>query len=144
MPRRKTKEDFIKQAIEIHRDKYDYSKVNYINTETKVLIICKEHGEFEQTPHSHIGERANGCSKCSKKYSPNNNEFIKKAKKIHKDKYDYSKVEYKNSKEKIIIICKEHGEFEQVASSHLNGKGCRKCAYNNNFIKLRFKKKIIL
>ena len=79
---------FIEKAIKIHGDKYDYSKVEYINAKTKVIIICKEHGEFEQTPGGHISNRK--CKQCailfkSNKLKSNNKEFIKKAKLIHGD-----------------------------------------------------------
>jgi G:T-mismatch repair DNA endonuclease (very short patch repair protein) len=123
---------FIKNAIKIYEDKYDYSKVEYLNIDSKVIIICKIHGEFEQSPYHHI-HRKQGCRKCgitkrslSQKMT-NAKNFIEKATKIHGDKYDYSKVEYIKSREKIIIICKEHGEFLQRANGHLNKKGCIKC-----------------
>ena len=119
-------DEFIKVAKETHSDKYDYSKVEYINSQTKVIIICKEHGEFNQLPNSHI--RGAGCPICSGVYKKNTIGFIEIAKEIHGDKYDYSKVEYVNSKEKIIIICKEHGEFNQTPDSHLQGCGCNNCA----------------
>jgi very-short-patch-repair endonuclease len=119
-------DEFIKVAKETHCDKYDYSKVEYINSQTKVIIICKEHGEFNQLPSSHI--RGAGCPVCSGVYKKNTIGFIEIAKEIHEDKYNYSKVEYVNSKEKIIIICKEHGEFNQTPDSHLQGCGCNNCA----------------
>ena len=120
-----TKEEFIEKATKIHGDKYDYSKVEYVNNHTKVCIICSEHGEFWQTPHSHLcGKR---CPKCTKNYKYTTKEFIEKAIKIHGDKYDYSKVEYVNAQTKICIICPEHGEFWQTPHSHLEGKGCKKC-----------------
>lgn len=56
------------------------------------------------------------------------NEFIEKARKVHGDKYDYSKVEIEKTADKIIIICPRHGEFEQVANSHLQGRGCAMCS----------------
>jgi hypothetical protein len=124
---RKTNDEFIKQSIEVHGDKYDYSKVNYINNHTEVIIICKEHGEFKQQPCVHMNMKC-GCNKCSLKYQPNTYESIIKANLIHCDKYDYSKVNYINCKEKVIIICKEHGEFEQTMDQHINKKaGCSKC-----------------
>lgn len=58
----------------------------------------------------------------------NNNKYIIKAKEIHGDKYDYSKVEYINNHSKVCIICPIHGEFWQNASSHLKGCGCPKCS----------------
>lgn len=123
-------DQFIKKAREVHGDMYNYSKVEYINNFTKVCIICPIHGEFYQSPNSHL--RGNGCSKCHHKILSQNNtltteEFIEKARKIHGDKYDYSKVQYKKSKEKVCIICPEHGEFWQSPSSHLQGQGCPKC-----------------
>jgi hypothetical protein len=126
MTRKKTKDEFVQEAKEIHGDKYDYSKVKYINSNTNIIIICKEHGEFEQKPSKHL--QGNGCSKCSKNYIPNTSEWIQEAKKIHGDKYDYSKVEYVNSKKNVIIICKEHGEFKQIPNNHLRGAGCSICS----------------
>ena len=121
-----TTEEWIEKATEVHGDKYDYSKVEYENTSTKIIIICKTHGEFEQTPHSHL--RGFGCSKCTGSYSPTTEEWIEKAKEIHGDKYDYSKVVYKKDKTKVIIICKTHGEFEKTPSKHIHAKqGCQNC-----------------
>ena len=122
----KTK-DFIKKAIKIHGNRYDYSKVNYIDTNTKVCIICPIHGEFWQTPHNHL--RGRKCKKCyfdSEKL--NTISFIEKAKKVHGDKYDYSKVEYIDSKTKVCIICPKHGEFLQAPNKHLLGQGCPLCS----------------
>ena len=126
MPTKKTTKEFIQDAIKVHGDKYDYSKVEYINSKTKVIIICKEHGEFEQISGIHLRKR--GCSKCSGKNSPTTEEWIEKAKEVHGYKYDYSKVIYKNSRDKVIIICKKHGEFEQIPTDHLCKKGCSKCS----------------
>ena len=124
-----TTEEFIKRAREIHGDKYDYSKVEYINTETKVCIICPEHGEFWQRPYHHIS-RKQGCPKCVGR-NLTTEEFIKRAREIHGNKYDYSKIKIETlknkEKEKISIICSEHGEFWQTPASHLNGCGCPKC-----------------
>jgi very-short-patch-repair endonuclease len=123
--------EFIEKAQEIHGDKYDYSKVEYINSQTKVIITCKEHGDFEQRPNHHL--RGAGCRICANLHlsliqKSNITEFIEKAQEIHGDKYDYSKVEYINSQTKVIITCKEHGDFEQVPNSHLQGSGCSKCS----------------
>lgn len=121
-----TKEQFILKARNMHGWKYDYSKVEYSNNKTKVCIICPEHGEFWQTPHSHLhGKGCPNCCKRNKKYTTN--EFIAKAKEIHGNKYDYSKIEYIDAKTKVCIICPEHGEFWQTPASHLDGKGCEKC-----------------
>ena len=121
-----TTEEFIKKSSEIHGNKYDYSKVNYVGTHTKVCIICPEHGEFWQAPNSHL--KGSGCPKCSGVAKLNTTEFIKKAREIHGNKYDYTKVKYVNAHTKVCIICPEHGEFLQAPYAHLNGRGCSKCA----------------
>lgn len=131
----KCKDNFIEKAKLIHGDKYDYSKVNYIDNKTKVCIICPSHGEFYQTPNSHLS--GYGCTKCKNdklsqiKIKKVDN-FIQDSKKIHGDKYDYSKVEYKGNKTKVCIICPEHGEFWQTPSNHLQGHACPICALNKN------------
>lgn len=130
--RRKTTEEFIKEAKSVHGDKYDYSKTVYVKQEENVCIICPKHGEFWMNPKSHLC--GNGCSKCSGKYRKNTEEFIEEAKGIHGDKYDYSKVKYVDNSTKVCIICHEkdefgveHGEFWQTPKLHLRGYGCRKC-----------------
>ena len=118
-------EIFIEKCKKLHGDKYDYSKVNYINNYTKVCIICPKHGEFWQIPSDHL--RGRGCSKCSKNKPLTTEEFINSAKKVHGNKYNYSKVEYKGSQSKVCIICPKHGEFWQTPNAHLNGNGCPRC-----------------
>ncbi len=125
-----TKETFIEKARKVHGDKYDYSKVEYVNSHTKVCITCQKHGDFFMLPTNHL--RGKGCIKCrdemaSKKMLSNTKEFIEKARKVHGDKYDYSKVEYECSNKKVCIICPEHGEFMQTPNKHLSGSGCKKC-----------------
>ena len=120
-----TTEEFIKRAREVHGDKYDYSKVEYVNNHTKVCIICTEHGDFWQRADSHLS--GIGCPKCSKKYKYETEEFIKRAREVHGNKYDYTKTQYKGGRQKICINCPEHGEFWKLPYEHLNGKGCPKC-----------------
>jgi len=120
----KTTKNFILEAQSIHGNKYDYSKVEYINSLKKVCIICPEHGEFWQTPSSHL--QGCGCKKCAG-FGITTDEWIKKAKKVHGDKYDYSKVNYKGAEKKVCIICSEHGEFWQLPNNHLKGRGCPNC-----------------
>jgi len=123
----KTK-NFILKAENIHKNKYDYSKVNYINAKTKIKITCFIHGEFEQQPTNHLS--GNGCPKCAGK-NKTTEEFINEAKLIHGGKYDYSLIDYKNSLDKLIIKCELHGVFKQSASGHLQGFGCPKCVGKN-------------
>ena len=118
---------FLKKANEIHHNKYKYDSTNYINTSTPIIITCPKHGYFVQKPCWHL--KGDGCPKCAGNYVLSTEEFIEKAKKIHDNKYDYSKVKYIKSKEKICIICTEHGEFWQTPNEHLMGNGCKKCGY---------------
>jgi len=120
-----TTEDFIIKAREVHGDRYDYSKVNYVDNKTKIKIICPVHGEFEQTSSKHLISR--GCPLCGGSTKLTTEDFIIKAREVHGDRYDYSKVKYINSHAKIKIICSVHGEFEQTPSSHLSGSGCPTC-----------------
>lgn len=127
---RKDLATFIAEGNYIHNNKYDYSKVNYVNWKTKVIIKCPEHGEFLQTPHSH--RSGNGCPKCAAQATRirklhTTEMFIAKAKYKHGDNYDYSKTQYLGDGKKLTIVCKIHGEFNQVAGYHLNGHGCSKC-----------------
>ncbi|HDV2027851.1 TPA: GIY-YIG nuclease family protein [Escherichia coli] len=118
-------ETFIARAKEVHGDKYDYSKTVYKGARDKVVIICPIHGEFKQKPSNHLS--GYGCKGCKTKTAE---EFITDARKIHGNKYDYSKVEYVNSHTNVIIVCPEHGEFKQKPSNHLAGKGCTECAFS--------------
>ena len=124
--------EFIEKSIKIHGNKFDYSKVEYIGSHTKVSIICLEHGEFYQSPTNHLS--GNGCPKCAWKYKRGKyrltpfETFLAQAKEIHGNKYDYSKVEWKNTYTPITILCPIHGEFTQVPQNHIRLKcGCRKC-----------------
>lgn len=128
MGKKLTTEEFIKKAIEIHGDKYDYSKVNYVNAYSKIVIICKEHGEFLQTPHNYITNKS-GCPKCCKNHNRYTTKtFIDASNKIHKNKYDYSLVNYEGGKTNVNIICPIHGMFKQMPSKHLQGHGCPICS----------------
>ena len=137
-------DEFIQKANEIHDNKYDYSKVQFENKSSTILIICPEHGEFPQKVSSHLNGA--GCQKCAKNAQLDTAEFIRRARKIHGDKFDYSKVEYVNNHTKVIIICPIHGEFPQLPPNHLNskGKGCKKCTGRGiKFLTYEEAKKII-
>jgi hypothetical protein len=125
---------FIERAKEKHGDRYDYSKV-LMNGNTRYIIIgCKIHGDFNQTPSNHL--HTSGCNKCGisqrKKKTHNNSivstvKFITKAKELHGDKYDYSKTILNGQFVNLTIICKIHGEFSQIPKNHLNNHGCKEC-----------------
>jgi len=125
-------ETFIERANIIHSSIYDYSKVNYVNANTKVIIICGEHGEFKQTPDFHLN-RKTGCPKCADNVTLSTSEFIERSHKIHFGKYDYSNANYKNNRKHIIIVCKEHGNFIQTPTRHLGGDGCPHCVNKTEY-----------
>lgn len=126
----RTTEKFIEDAKKVHGDKFDYSEVIYVDTRTKVIIIhkmCRKRNE--QTPKNHLKGR--GCFYCSGAMAHTKEIFIYEAKKIHGDNYDYSKVDYKNREKNVIIIHKECGQENlQSPSNHLQGKKCNRC-YGN-------------
>ena len=129
MPRRKTTDDFILEAKERHVNQYDYSLVNYVNTYTEVKIVCKKHGAFFQKPKGHLKGKG-GCESCyvDNTFEKNKNKFLEKCNKAHNNKYDYSLVDYKTIQDRVIIICPNHGEFEQLAVNHSLGFGCARCS----------------
>lgn len=136
---RKKIDDPISKFIEVHGNFYDYSKTEYLSMKKKVKIICKLHGEFFQTPLSHL--RGSGCYECglkkmSKSLKKPIEEFIKKCNEIHGGLYDYSKVKYDKLSDKIIIVCGKHGEFTQRAFSHQQGYGCGKCSKSKGEIEI--------
>ena len=128
--REESKKKFIESSREVHGDKYDYSKVEFVSMSKKVVIICPEHGEFEQAPSSH--RAGMGCEPCSREERKSTaKEFVQKAKKQHDNRYEYSKVTYEHSRTEVIISCKKHGDFLQKPVDHVRGRGCPKCAGSN-------------
>jgi len=131
MSRRLSREEFIERANKTHGNKYDYSKVAYAGVDTKVIIICRIHGDFLQTPYNHM--LSNGCPKCgklscSKKTRLAAETFLKRAVDKHGDKYDYLMASYVNQLTKVCISCPTHGMFWQAPKNHMRGDGCPKCA----------------
>lgn len=125
----KTSAEFITQAISVHGNEYAYHKTNYTSSKANVTVTCLKHGDFQQSPNSHL--RGRGCPVCSGNAPHTNESFIEAAKKVHGDKYDYSSVVYgKNNTVPVKIICKAHGEFLQRPMDHLEKCGCMKC---NNY-----------
>jgi hypothetical protein len=121
-----TKEEFIKKANKKHNNYYNYDKVEYINSSTKVLITCPLHSDFEMNPRNHLTGQS--CPICSGVKKKSTEEFIKEATIKHNGKYYYDKTIYKNNKKKVIIKCIEHGYFRQTPKDHLNGHGCNRCS----------------
>ncbi len=139
-----TTKEFITKAKSIHGDTLDYSLSQYTNKTTKLTIVCSIHGSFEQTPESHY--KGTGCPICAReaKYEKRRQlatqKFLTEAPKIHNNKYDYSKVIYREANEVVIIVCPEHGEFKQRPFAHAKGQACPDCGNENRTIKRQFKK----
>jgi len=131
---RKTNSQFIKEAKKVHKNKYNYEKTIYQSAHKKIIIVCPIHGLFFQTPSRHL--RGDGCPKCCFK-NVSSEQFINKANKVHKNKYNYSLVNYTNNINKVIIICPIHGEFKQSPAAHLNNQGCAKCGKQKGIDKKR-------
>lgn len=123
---RKTTEWFVEKARQVHGSKYDYSKTRYVDWKTKVCITCPFHGDFYVRPGHHF--EGQGCSYCTSRHV-HLSEFLTRAREVHSDYYDYSRVSFNNVSDKVCIICPEHGEFYQRVSSHLSGDGCPVCAH---------------
>jgi hypothetical protein len=126
-------DEFIEKAKQVHGNRYSYDKTQYTLNHKPVIITCSEHGDFPQAPSNHLSGA--GCPKCAErlvaqKQTSNTEEFINKAKKVHGDKYTYDNVDYKKSKEDVIITCPKlgHGDFLQQPNTHLLGSGCPKCS----------------
>lgn len=136
-----TTEMFIERAKKVHGNFYGYDRAVYRGQNEKIIITCPIHGDFETTPVRHWG----GC-KCAKcqgvRPQMTTDEFICEAKRVHGDKYDYSKVDYKNAKEKVEVICPKHGSFWVTPNNHVSKKsGCPECSFrkkslsNDEFIR---------
>ncbi len=128
MPKKSlTNLEFVSKSKDIHGDKYDYSLVDYQNNKIKVKINCPEHGIFEQTPTNHF--RGRGCKFCVyDNLKSNTDKFIEESKKVHGDIYIYSGTTYSGCYKKVIITCPIHGDFQQKAYSHKQGRGCPVCS----------------
>lgn len=125
--RRMSPEEIKERVTAVYGDVYDYSNVIWTTLDTKVTLICPEHGEFEKTPRDIIYAKSR-CAKCSGNHQYSTEEYVEKATLVHDGVYDYSKVIYTKASDKITIICKEHGEFDQVAGGHLSLMfGCPEC-----------------
>jgi len=127
---------FIKKSKEKFGDRFDYSKVIYVNSQTPVTLICKEHGEFSVNMYTHLYSKDGLCPFCCSGVKRGGGKLsteriIKKCKYYYGDKYDYSKVEYKggNSRTEVVeIICPKHGSFfKTVDAIGKRDNGCPKC-----------------
>lgn len=123
--------EFERRAREVYGDKYIYHEDKYKNYSSKTIVTCPIHGDFEVIPDRHVN-RKTACKECKKKELSEKfllpfNEFVKRSRDVHGDKYDYSKSVYKGNMEQIEIICPIHGSFWQKPIKHWLGQGCPKC-----------------
>lgn len=128
-----TTEVFIEKANAVHNFKYDYSQTVYNGCYGKVDIICPKHGKFSQAAYSHLN--GHGCKKCANEQNSelilsNTEDFIEKAKKIHGEENDYSKVDYRGAKIPVLITCKNGHVYSQMPNKHLSGHSCPYCTNN--------------
>jgi very-short-patch-repair endonuclease len=146
----KARDTFVEKSRVIHGNKYNYDKVNYVDSHTKIIIICNEGHEFEQQPTRHLSGQ--GCKYCNEKAIKNSEpitnvvvpritnkwtteKFIEKAKEIHGDKFDYSMVNFISYKKKVVIKCLKEHIFEQAPDGHLRGNDCKQCQDLKNFFR---------
>lgn len=134
MARRVTKEKFLDRARCAHGDQYDYSKVEYTNTQTKVEIVCRTHGSFWQTPSKHMGGQ--NCRRCATENTHDSQrltkeQFAERSRAIHGDRYNYSRVAYQNNLTNVEILCPKHGSFFQLPAHHMKGHGCKYCGWED-------------
>lgn len=121
---------FISKAKKKHGNRYDYSKVVYLSCREKVVIICRNHGDFNQNPSQHL--TTSGCQTCANQKTTANRrmskvDFIKRSIIKHGEKYSYDDVVIENHYSKVVISCDIHGDFKQQVGVHLRGNGCPKC-----------------
>lgn len=141
-----TEADFIARSREVFGDVYDYSKIRYKNTSTKVEVVCRKHGPFFTVPYSHYANKA-GCMKCFwDRKLLTLDEFIAKAKAAHGERYDYSMTVYRSGSSLVEIGCPIHGIFLQKPRVHADGAGCTQCfldRYRSNSDEFIKKAKVI-
>ena len=145
---RLTKEIFVERANSIHNNFYNYDLFDYVQSTIKGIIKCSLHGEFKQSPNSHL--LGHGCSKCAKQKTAEINRlddsqktknktlFVEQASAIHSNYYEYGSFQYINSATKGDILCPFHGIFKQSPNTHLKGHGCPKCGRRKSSINNRY------
>lgn len=126
MARRMSELEFIEKARSVHGDKYEYERSGYKTNRKPVTITCREHGDFQQDPSSHI--QGSGCMSCCGLKKRTNEEFIDLSESMNPGKYEYNKTKYVNSATKVTITCKRHGDFIISPKHIVKGYGCRYCS----------------
>ena len=140
MSKKLTTQEWIEKAKLVHGEFYDYSKTVYINSDSRVSILCKEHGEFEQKAANHL--QGKGCIQCGINKSAatkikTQEQFVTEVRVVHNNKYSYECTEYAGIENKITVLCPLHGKFRIKANSHIQGHGCQMC--RNETVKAKLK-----
>jgi len=128
MPPKATLQDFIQKSKDLYGpNALDYSQCNYVNNKTSVKLLCAlGHGSFDVIPKNHI-DRQVGCPYCAGRVTTTEH-FKMKSHEVHGDRYNYDKAEFTGAKDYVTITCQIHGDFQQRAENHYNGKnGCPDC-----------------
>lgn len=130
---KKTTEEWIAEAKEVHKGKYSYEKSEYKGKDKPITITCPIHGDFEQISKNHL--RGFGCPKCSETYQYSEEEWIEKAKNSHPEKeLFFDKAHYKNNKTKVEIGCPKHGYYWILPNDFIKGEGCPKCSVEESAV----------
>lgn len=135
MKKRLTTDKWIDEAVRVWGAKYDYSLANFVNTKTKLTVICPSHGPWDISPDNHLrGKR--GCPACGRERLKSSltkpfASFINEARRIHGDRYSYDESTYAGARQKLRISCTTHGIYLQSPEVHLRGRGCPKCSDQN-------------
>ena len=133
MGKKLSREEVISRFKNVHGNKYGYLKFEFWGVDVKSVIACCEHGEFLQSAYQHYN-RKQGCPQCAHtlrnatKFARLSASMLKDFKVVHGELYDYSKAVYISATEKVVVICKTHGEFAQSPNKHKSGRGCPECA----------------
>ncbi len=128
-------ERFVEQARAKHGDRFDYSTSQWLGFVKPISLVCRKHGPCMTTPKAHLANPSGGCAKCRQQLlhcalSLGTEEFIRRAREVHGDRYDYHLVQYKDTSDPVVIVCREHGPFRMKPCRHLSGRGCKKCAFH--------------
>lgn len=128
--KRKPEMLFLEQCNMIHKDFYNYNKTIYRGKLYNMIVTCPIHGDFEIRADNH--HSGSGCKECflilnRERQKMGSDEFIRRSKILHKEKYTYEGLIYSNLETKVKITCPIHGVFNQSPMVHLNNSGCPKC-----------------
>lgn len=132
-------DQFKEKAGIVHKNKYIYDKVVYVNSRTKICIICPQHGEFWQLANAHL--QGQGCPVCSKevrKPCTTKDDLLNKFRILYKDKYSYDLSKFTKLTDQIKIFCPKHGWYLQRAINHLNGHQCPLCTHGKKYTTSEF------